>query len=87
MRTAIVVLALLGAGCAHSTIAVSGSATTWALLGIFLVAAEYGGSEGARERGLEGKPESAGPMDENRRVNLVDCTKPIADWSANLHCK
>jgi hypothetical protein len=87
MRTASVVLALQGAGCAHSTIAVSGSATTRALLGMFLVAAEYGRSEGARERGLEGKPESAGPMDENRSVNLVDCTKPIADWSANLKCK
>jgi hypothetical protein len=64
-----------------------GSAAVWALIGIGLIAAEYGGSAAARERGLE--PERAGEreLDAQRRVNEVDCTKPIENWSANLKCK
>ena len=27
------------------------------------------------------------PMDENRKVNLQDCSQPIVDWSANLSCR
>jgi len=27
------------------------------------------------------------PMDEQRRVNEQDCTKPVADYSANLRCR
>jgi hypothetical protein len=27
------------------------------------------------------------PMDENRKVNLQDCSKPIVDASANLSCR
>ena len=27
------------------------------------------------------------PLDPERRVLEVDCTKPIEDWSANLKCK
>jgi hypothetical protein len=64
-----------------------GSAAVWALIGIGLIAAEYGGSAAARERGLE--PERAGEreLDATRQVNEVDCTKPIENWSANLKCK
>jgi len=64
-----------------------GSAAAWALIGIGLIAAEYGGSTAARERGLE--PERAGErkLDAQRQVNEVDCTKPIENWSANLKCK
>jgi hypothetical protein len=29
----------------------------------------------------------APPMDEARKVNLQDCTRPIEDWSANLKCR
>jgi len=71
------------------SVSVSGrpSPAAWALIGIGLIAAEYGGSAAARERGLE--PERAGErkLDATRRVNEVDCTKPIENWSANLKCK
>jgi hypothetical protein len=62
-----------------------GSPALWALIGIGLIAAEYGGSAAARERGLE--PERAGELDATRQVNEVDCTKPIENWSANLKCR
>ncbi|MEX2241481.1 MAG: hypothetical protein WD775_12400 [Burkholderiales bacterium] len=54
-----------------------GGPAVWALIGIGLIAAEYGGSAAARERGL----------DATRQVNEADCTKPIENWSANLKCK
>jgi hypothetical protein len=63
------------------------SSAAWALIGIGLIAAEIAGSEGARERGLEPEQAPAQPMDATRQVNEVDCTKPIANWSANLKCK
>lgn len=69
---------------------VSGHASPgmWALIGIGLIAAEA-----ARPtRPIEGRPEALqapppGPLDARRRVNEVDCTRPIEDWSANLKCK
>lgn len=63
------------------------SAAAWALIGIGLIAAELAGREAARERGLEPQPAPAQPMDAKRQVNEVDCTKPIANWSANLKCR
>ena len=65
----------------------SGSAAMWALIGIGLIAAEYGGSRAARERGLEPQAKPAQPMDASRQVNEVDCSQPIQDWSANLKCR
>jgi hypothetical protein len=65
----------------------SGSAAMWALIGIGLIAAEYGGSRAARERGLEPEAKPVQPMDAGRKVNEVDCSKPIQDWSANLKCR
>ncbi len=32
-------------------------------------------------------PRAVPPMDEARKVNEQDCSKPIADWSANLSCR
>ena len=32
-------------------------------------------------------PRSVPPMDESRKVNAQDCSKPIADSSANLSCR
>lgn len=64
-----------------------GSAAAWALIGIGLIAAEYGGSKAARERGLEPERANERELDPRRRVNEQDCSKPIADWSANLKCK
>lgn len=58
-----------------------------ALIGIGLIAAELAGSEAARERGLEPRTAPAQPMDAQRQVNEVDCTRPIENWSANLRCK
>lgn len=64
-----------------------GGSAAWALIGIGLIAAELAGSEAARERGLETEKAPALPMDAQRRVNEVDCTKPIENWSANLKCR
>lgn len=65
----------------------SGSAAMWALIGIGLIAAEYGGSRAARERGLEPQAKPVQPMDAGRTVNEVDCTKPIENWSGNIKCR
>ncbi len=65
----------------------SGSVAAWALIGIGLIAAQQAGSQSARERGLEPQAAPAQPMDAQRQVNEVDCTKPIANWTANLKCK
>jgi hypothetical protein len=63
------------------------SSAAWALIGIGLIAAELAGSEAARERGLEPERPGERKMDAQRRVNEVDCTKPIENWSANLKCR
>ncbi|MDH3318161.1 MAG: hypothetical protein OEO84_00535 [Betaproteobacteria bacterium] len=82
-----------GGGAMSTTTSVSagysghGSAAAWVLIGIGLVAAEYGGSQAARERGLEPEPAGARNLDASRQVNEQDCSKPIRDWSANLKCK
>ena len=82
-----------GGGVTTTTSSVSasysghGSAAVWALIGIGLIAAELAGSEAARERGLEPERPGERKMDAQRRVNEVDCTKPIENWSANLKCK
>lgn len=81
-----------GGGTATTSTSVSAgysgsSGAAWALIGIGLIAAELAGSEAARERGLEPEQAPAQPMDATRQVNEVDCTKPIANWSANLKCK
>lgn len=60
-----------------------GSAGMWLLIGIGLIAWEYGGSE----RGPEAERKPPAPLDAGRSVNEVDCTKPIQDWSGNLKCK
>lgn len=90
------ILALLLAGCssAHSNWSLSASSATGtasvnvdirggsnaaAVLGIALFAAAA--SSGA-------SPAQPAPqLDAARRVNEVDCTKPIKDWSANLKCR
>jgi len=64
------------------------SPAAWALIGIGLIAAEIA----SPTRPIEGRPEAPrapapGPLDSQRRVNEVDCTKPIQDWSANLKCR
>lgn len=63
------------------------SAAAWALIGIGLIAAELAGSQAARERGLEPQQAPAKPMDAQRQVNEVDCTRPIENWTSNLKCR
>lgn len=57
-----------------------GSAATWLLIGLGLIAA-----------GEASAPPAAAPapaeLDKSRRVNEQDCTLPIKDWSANLKCR
>lgn len=82
-----------GGGAAVTTTSVStgysgrGSAAMWALIGIGLIAAQYGDSQAARERGLEDPGVPVRPLDDARRVHEQDCTQPIKDWSANLKCR
>jgi hypothetical protein len=52
------------------------SPAAWALIGVGVIA--WGSANAA--------PPPA-PLDPGRRVNEVDCTKPIQDWSANLKCR
>ena len=62
------------------------------LIAIGMLAAVWHGSEddryGARAR-LDpfAAAGSAPALDETRRVNEQDCTRPIEDWSANLRCR
>jgi hypothetical protein len=69
---------------------VSGHASPamWALIGIGLIAAEAANPT----RPIQGRPDALrapapGALDSRRRVNEVDCTKPIRNWTANLKCK
>lgn len=78
-------------------LSVQSGSTAGALLAIGVLAAATYGSEsyngGIRYRAnpffaLEPPaPRSAPPLDESRRVNEQDCTRPIEDWSANLKCR
>jgi len=100
------VLALCSAGCASTSVQVSGGgpqptagAPGNSALGalLFLGFAAGIGYEsyqgGMRYRAnpfdamLQPTPLPPPPLDPSRRVIEADCTKPIADWSANLRCR
>jgi hypothetical protein len=78
-------------------VSVQSTSTAGALLAIGVLAAATYGSEsgdyGIRYRAnpflaLEpNTPRAAPPLDGSRRVNEQDCTRPIADASANLRCR
>lgn len=59
------------------------------LLALGILAAAWHG--GDRERyglgALPGGSASVPPLDESRRVNEQDCTRPIEDGAANLRCR
>ncbi len=62
------------------------------LIGIGILAAAWHGDENERYRignraDLFAAGGSVPQLDETRRVNEQDCTRPIEDWSANLKCK
>ena len=53
-----------------------------------LAAAWYGGDAERYGAGaFPGASRPVPPLDESRRVNVQDCTRPIEDGSANLRCK
>jgi len=60
------------------------------LLAIGILAAAWYGSDsdgyGVRDRSF-GAAGAVPQLDEMRRVNEQECTRPIEDWSANLKCK
>jgi len=78
-------------------ISVQSGSTAGSLIGIGILAAAVYGSEGYHDAiryranpflALDPPaPRSAPPLDESRRVNEQDCTRPIEDWSANLRCR
>ena len=66
------------------------SGSVWGtLLAVGILAAAWYGED--RERYGSGAFPSAGapvpPLDERRRVNQQDCTRPIEDGAANLRCR
>ena len=53
-----------------------------------LAAAWYGGERERYGFGVyPGGSSLVPPLDESRRVNVQDCTRPIEDGSANLRCR
>ena len=84
--------ALLLAGCASSNVQFSTgtpqpsvSAQGSSTLGTLILLGVMGGLAYDSEQNAVhfGPP----PLDPQRRVLEVDCTKPIEDWSANLRCR
>jgi len=65
----------------------SGGSAVWPLIGIGLIAAQFAGRriEESALPAVESGPAPA--LDDSRRVNVQDCSKPIGDWSANLKCR
>ena len=86
----VLILAVLAAGCANTSVSVSGggplptaSAPGSSALGVLMLfgfAASYESSKGSARTPVA-------PLDPSRRVLEADCTKPIEDWSANLKCR
>jgi len=61
-------------------------------LGILAIIAEHEREEGYRHANPltaldPSAPRAVPPMDASRMVNEQDCSKPIADGSANLRCR
>jgi len=81
------------AGSASAGSQVSASVQSGSVLGTLLavgiLAAAWYGED--RERygfgAFPGASAPVPPLDESRRVNLQDCTRPIEDGTANLRCK
>ncbi len=101
MRTFVLALALLLAGCGghanvqltSNTVPSGGVSTGGAVqaqsnstLGVLLAIGVLIGASYPNDRG---SPASAPvpELDSSRRVLVQDCTKPIVDWSANLRCR
>jgi len=82
-----------GAGSASTGAQVSAQIQSGSVLGTLLavgiLAAAWYGDE--RDRyGFDtftGASAPVPPLDESRRVNLQDCTRPIEDGAANLRCR
>lgn len=71
-----------------SVYASSSSSTSAFVLFMMLLGMSYS-DDMARQAGMPSSvyPGPVPPMDESRRVNAQDCTKPIEDGAANLMCR
>ena len=75
----------------------SSSSTAGALLALFMIGQLWQGGDPAQQApgssyrespfAVLGPGVAAPELDPSRRVNEQDCSRPIADWSANLRCK
>ena len=75
----------------------SSSSTAGALLALFMIGQLWQGGDPAQQApgssyrespfAVLGPGVAAPELDPSRRVNEQDCSRPIADWSANLKCK
>lgn len=75
-------------GGTTGTVTGSTSSASAAAVGIFLLHWSLLNQRWDSEAGLYGSSSlPAPPMDEARTVNTQDCTRPVADWSANLKCQ
>lgn len=96
-------LALLASGCANTSVQVSGGGPqptlstsggsplgALVLLGFLASYESYNNGTHYRANPFDAlspaQPVPA-PLDPARRVLEADCTRPIADWSANLKCR
>ena len=98
MRIAFFLVALLIAGCSHTSVQGGWDGTSTTSTGAS-VGFSGGGSAaawlligiGLIAAGATAVPPPALPapieLDQARRVNEQDCTQPIKDWSANLKCR
>jgi hypothetical protein len=57
------------------------------LLAIGILAAAWYGDAERDAPGAFGEGRPVPPLDELRRVNVQDCTRPIEDGAANLRCR
>ncbi len=95
-RLVALLVAVLLAGCAHTGVAInsSGAAAAGTTTVSGSVAASGSGAAAFVLFAIAAvaihSTELISPppeLDDRRRVNEQDCSKPIKDWSANLKCK
>ena len=93
-RFVALVLALVLVGCAHSNVSLNASGSAAGGTSTVSGQVSAGGSGAAAVAlfaiavvAIHGTTLPAPQLDDSRRVNEQDCSKPIKDWSANLKCR
>lgn len=98
MKIAFFLVALLTAGCSHTSVQGRWDGTSTTSAGASVGISGSGSFAtwlligiGLIAAGEAAAPRTAPPahteLDKARRVNEQDCTQPIKDWSANLKCR